>query len=89
MDNIRNVTRESAPFHIWREHVTTLAAVAGVDPEFTRTESIRGRLLRAYQAGEPAWMMADELKFRARRTAIENRADAEAAGLRRRLAGVR
>jgi hypothetical protein len=75
-------TLHTTPLHIWL-HNLMMEAHASAE----QLGPYRERMVRAYNAGEPVWMAADELKLRLRQRAIEEQADAEAAGLRRRLAG--
>jgi hypothetical protein len=50
-------TKETTPFHIWKDAVLTAAAATNAE-----AEPYRERILRWYQAGEPAWMAGDSLK---------------------------
>jgi hypothetical protein len=54
-----NCTRETTPYHIWRHHVELLASRLGVTRD--TFDAQRGRILAAFQAGEPVWMIVDEL----------------------------
>ena len=51
-------TKETTPFHIFKHDVTVAASIP-VDQLHI------GRLHAAYDAGEPVWMVADEMKLRA------------------------
>lgn len=68
-------TRETQPRHLWRHDVELAAIRAGVTREFIDAHA--DRVNAAYNAGEVAWMLADEIVFRFRRGAIEAQADTE------------
>jgi hypothetical protein len=55
----RDARNETTPWHIW-EHA--VFEIAGVPVEEGRKYATRGRIQRAYQAGEPAWMAADMVR---------------------------
>ncbi|HEY6861698.1 MAG TPA: hypothetical protein VI358_18175 [Pseudolabrys sp.] len=60
MTDLRHTgTKETTPFHIFKHEVTMAAGIA-VDQIHI------GRLHAAYDAGEPVWMVADEMKLRAK-----------------------
>lgn len=54
-----NADKDSATFLIWADNVIGLAGVT-----FEASTPYRDRMMRAYTAGEPVWMMADELRQR-------------------------
>ncbi len=54
-------TAETTPFIIWKHEVECEAVRLGADVASVR-ESHRARIIRAYQAGEPVWMVAAELR---------------------------
>ena len=74
-------TRETMPLHIFLHEVELAAIAKGADCETAREPEVRARLIRAYNAGEPVWMVADELAFRSKRLIVECRADREHAAL--------
>lgn len=51
-------TNQTCPFHIFKSEV---AAASGLSIDRLHL----GRLHAAYDAGEPVWMVADEMKLRA------------------------
>lgn len=51
-------TRETTPFHIFKDEV---AKASGLSVDRLHL----GRLHTAYDMGEPVWMVADEMKLRA------------------------
>lgn len=53
-----NGTKETTPFHIYKHEV---AGAAGISVD----RMDLGALYRAYDMGEPVWMIADEMKLRA------------------------
>lgn len=75
---------KSATCHrlIWLHEVQSAAIAKGADPGFAREPEMRARLDRAYHAGEPVWMAAEELAFRSKHVTIERRAEREVASLR-------
>lgn len=73
-------TCETAPWHIWH-HEVSCAALARECPTSV-LEFYRPRMQRAYAAGEPGWMVVDELALVARRTLADARFDADMAVLR-------
>jgi hypothetical protein len=83
-------TKETTPSTIWMSEVETEAVRRAPEvSEIARDRDVRDRLLRAYHAGEPVWMAADELTFVARVRAKARKAEAEASSLRAIIAGVR
>lgn len=65
----RDMTRETAPWHVFnatvREELASLKL--GIDTDaIDATEGARERIQQAYQAGEPLWMVADEIQIRVR-----------------------
>ena len=74
-------TGATQPRHLWRHDVELAVLRAGVTREFIDAHA--DRLNAAYNAGEAAWMLAEELVFRFMRGAIEARAEADANALRR------
>lgn len=79
----KDATCETTPGHIWRSAVLEIAGVSAADAEQYVT---RERISRAYQNGEPAWMMADEVKTRVTIGKREDRADGEVQAMRRMVA---
>lgn len=63
-DPLLAATSETTPRIIWGELVAVAAIARGVDPEWIRTPAVRARMSAAYNAGEPAWMVVDELLLR-------------------------
>lgn len=59
-------TIETTPRHIWMHEVELAAIALGSNCELARDEHVRARLNRAYVAGEPVWMAAEELAMRTR-----------------------
>ena len=85
----RDATNETAPYLLWANAVeAAVRSRCGHSPEMHEVE-LRARLGRAYHAGEPVWMAADEFAFRVERARIESAADREVNGLRRMLSGAR
>lgn len=78
----RDATCETTTFQIWHGAVLEIARVSAADANRYVT---RERIQLAYQAGEPVWMMADEVELRVTVGRREDRADAEVDGLRRAL----
>lgn len=56
-------TSATTPWHIWEHNVIDAALKAGAELEGIKAH--RNRLHAAYAAGEPIWMMVDELVIRA------------------------
>ena len=52
-------TKTTTPFHIFKHEVATAAGLAVNNLDL-------GRLHAAYDMGEPIWMVADEMKLRAK-----------------------
>jgi hypothetical protein len=65
-------TKVGTPYTIWKEYVRAEVHASDAD-----LKPYASRLQAAYNAGEPVWMMADELKHRLKYTAIAKRADAD------------
>lgn len=80
----RDATRDTTPWHLWHSSVLEIAGVSSDEAERYAT---RGRIQRAYQAGEPAYMAADMVRLLVRGGLIADRADDEVAGLRRAALG--
>lgn len=77
---MRDAACDTTPWHIWHDAVARLARAQVADVQRYLPE---GRLLRAYRAGEPAWMAADEVKLRICQAKIEERGTSEVEALRR------
>jgi hypothetical protein len=57
MTNRNAGTKETTPFHIFKHNVVSAAGI-------TVDQVHLGRLHAAYDAGEPVWMVADEMRLR-------------------------
>jgi len=80
-------TSETTPRHIWKDAVATVAIARGVPADWMRVTDVATRINGAYNAGEPVWMIVDELAFRYKRSMVEQRADGDARTLRRAIRG--
>lgn len=60
MNSFYDATKETTPFHIFKLLVATRA---GLSMEIL--DGFKARLHAAYDMGEAAWMVADEMKLRA------------------------
>jgi hypothetical protein len=85
------MTNATTPCHIWMHEVSIGAIAKGVDADWLRESAQHGRMLRAYNAGEAAWMVVDEMSFRWRgaQLAIIESQDGLSAIVRARKAAVR
>ena len=80
-------TSETAPRHLWKDAVATDAIARGVPADWMRGTDVATRINGAYNAGEPVWMIVDELVFRHKRSTVEHRADGDMRTLRRAIRG--
>jgi hypothetical protein len=65
-----NSTKETTPWLIWIDNVLGLAKASHDD-----VAHFRDRLQRAYQAGEAAWMAADEVQLRLKQKKLHDRGE--------------
>lgn len=87
-------TRETTPLHIWKDsvHMGVIAKVGtyfrpGVATgEWLMGDEHNARIVRAYNAGEPVWMVVDEFIQRAKGAIIAHVADADLRVIRKALA---
>jgi hypothetical protein len=66
MDNMMNASNAPAtcattPYLIWCSVIEEVLCGHGVSGDWLREPTQRGRMLRYYHAGEPAWMACDSL----------------------------
>ena len=59
MRNLFDATKETTPFGIYKELVISRAGIF-----VAQADAHRARLHQAYDMGEAAWMIADELRLR-------------------------
>ena len=71
-------TKDTTPRHIWMDEVIgeaiKLHAAVAAAPCKAGEGPLRERMNRAYEMGEPVWMVAEELAHRVKYEAIERRA---------------
>jgi hypothetical protein len=60
MQDLYAAAKGTTPFHIYKMLVATRAGIS-----MKMLDGFRARLHTAYDMGEPAWMIADEIKLRA------------------------
>lgn len=73
MNSRNEATSETCPRHIWMHSVVCEVAAAGllVDAIELKGE-LRPRMNAAYNAGEPVWMVVDEMKLRLHQKSLRN-----------------
>lgn len=79
-----NGTKLTTPWHIWEHNVIEAALKLGAEIEGIRANA--ARLHAAFNAGEPIWMMVDEMVLKAKdyamRKAVREHPEIERAFLR-------
>lgn len=56
-----NITSETCPYLIWASHIDDACVALKIGGDWLRHPQQRARLTSAYQAGESAWMVVDEM----------------------------